>query len=340
MARKSRYYRRTFALLLVTASAIGFTGCKSSMPSMKWMSWNKPPEPETLAGKGPSSTYPTPGSTQTPSAIASNAAGNKPKNPGAPKTVDPAMGYTAPANYAGVAPKTGAMPGSVTPAGSTSGASFAAAQANGFVNNTPYVPGGASAIPGAISPVTGSATADPNHLGSNGLALGGAPSSALPQMPPSASSSPSIGAPAGYANASTPLPPIMKAPVPAISPSAPTPYSLPSRYAPPSGIASTAPNTNGGFALPTAIPPTAGTAPAMTPGTDSGYRTATANGPAFGYGTPPSGAGQTDSSGTMTNPYARPQPTPNTSSGSGYRPGSTNRSTGYSIDNPGGSVYR
>ena len=91
---------RKWMLSATLVLAISSTGCQTGwkMPGASLFSWNKKPDPETLAGKGPS-VYPTsPATKYTPSTVASatNPSGTPTANSGAP-TVG-----SMPANSSGV----------------------------------------------------------------------------------------------------------------------------------------------------------------------------------------------------------------------------------------------
>lgn len=104
--------------LLVAGCAgmlLASTGCRSAMPNWNMLSWRSTPSAETLAGDGPSTTYPAPpGENATPDAIASIAGGTA----GSPVSAKIASSNTDPS-----APVTGF---------DATGANPAAAQANGF----------------------------------------------------------------------------------------------------------------------------------------------------------------------------------------------------------------
>ncbi len=71
-------FRKGHLVALCAVAAVMSTGCKSGprMPGMNMFAWGSKPSPETLAGTGPSATYPVPPSVgATPSTIDSVAAG-------------------------------------------------------------------------------------------------------------------------------------------------------------------------------------------------------------------------------------------------------------------------
>ncbi|QEF97090.1 hypothetical protein Mal15_11250 [Stieleria maiorica] len=116
---------------------ITFTGCRSAMPKWNMFSWRSAPSAETLAGNGPTITYPAPpGEAATPEAIASVAAGTS----GSP-TPDAVVAARQSPN----APVTGFDATVAAANRSTPSTNLAAAQANGF-NVTSAAP--ASATPG------------------------------------------------------------------------------------------------------------------------------------------------------------------------------------------------
>ncbi|MCS7465316.1 hypothetical protein NZK35_01350 [Stieleria sp. ICT_E10.1] len=134
--------------MIVTVS-----GCRSAMPKWNMFSWRSAPSAETLAGAGPTITYPTPpGESATPEAIASVAGGT-----GGPATRNIVTASAQSPN----SPVTGFD--AVAAANRTASATNrAAAQANGFnVASSPST-GGVSAarLPGYPNP---DAAAPGNH---------------------------------------------------------------------------------------------------------------------------------------------------------------------------------
>ncbi len=347
---KSNVLRR-LALGGVALAVTASTGCKTapSLPGASLFGWKKTPSAETLAGQGPTTTYPSAPSTAfTPNAIASNAAGTGQEslstslNPsdiatGVPTTAaqsngftglapngTPATGYAAsgtasPAGYTATPPSYAQIPPTPSSAQSSNIPSYAAATQPAPARSTQGLYGNG---PTSIPP--GSASV-PNY----------APSNYTPTAPTAqvadATSSPSYGT-GSYGTSGTPsypTPASYGAPsaTPAATPGYSTPnYSVPptSPYSAPSSAPYTTPSTG------------------STSGTTSGYATP-------GYAAP---TGYVTGNASATNPYAVPQATstsasPTSSSATtpatGYRPGSTSNATSYPstpYTTPSGSVYR
>ncbi len=148
MLNKYPFYR----CLLTSACAatlIALTGCRS-MPGRNLFAFRNGPSAETLAGNGPTTTYPSPPSASaTPEAIASVAGGTTAPNTLPPKYAVPGgqpVTERATAQVAGIDIK----PGYATPASSNSTTNMAAAEANGIYGSNP-----ASGSNGAVAAASG-----------------------------------------------------------------------------------------------------------------------------------------------------------------------------------------
>jgi hypothetical protein len=203
---------------LILSSGVG---CKTSwqMPGKDLFSFGKKPSEETLAGKGPTTTYPaSPASKYSPQQVASAPNG---ANQQAMYNATAPAGSTAPAGYSAA---------SANPVGS-------AAAANGYAAGYPTGPYGTQASMTRPASLPGSTAAAPGMPGASAPQAGGA--GGLPAMPGSASA-PSMPnypqgystggySPVGYAPASSPTP---NNPAAALS----SPYQ-PARSMPPAGPA-------------------------------------------------------------------------------------------------------
>jgi hypothetical protein len=332
----------TYAAALGVSCLAVTTGCKTSSlptwtkPSFPDFGWKREPSPDTLAGVGPTATYPvSPSAATSPSPIESVAA--------SPAGVKPQTGAVAGVSPAGRAAMGG---GGVTTASGPSSANPAAAVANGFAGPRPsYATGqSAAAMPQGNPPPTGgfvygqpansSPSGSPTPSGlPNGIS-GGISGGSAPNLP-NASSYAAIGYPlpgsqpgqAGVpANASSQgLPP-------GVGLSTPQGPSLPqgiasSTAAPASGVPSASVPTNssplppkGNIVMPNSATPSGGKGPsglAMPPAV-SKPAAVTAN-----------AVGKSPDS---------------TAAGSGYTPGSTMGATRYPATSngiqPGDTFYR
>lgn len=339
------------------------TGCRSAMPKWNLFSWRSTPSAETLAGNGPSITYPAPpGESATPDAIASYAGGTAER----------------PENYAVAAASANSdLP--VTGFDATAGSvSRAAAQANGFnlaSNRTPGTAMASAATPSTASPSTAT-TSLPGYTAASLKQTGN--NSSIPAVPTGykfgAKSSPS--APASGSRYSMPSSyPAPGAPSGGTSPatgySLPTgaPSSAPSTFSPgsaslgqPQAPSAGATTPNGGFAMPDSMIQTvkdaangASNSKPFTPklpmsATNTGADSMTMSVPSAGLSLPGNAssdvagtkpAGQTPattvSTGSTTPSFstASASLSPRTSSGSssngtsGYAPGSTAGASSY-----------
>lgn len=185
------------AALSVSCIALS-TGCKTSSlptwtkPSFPDFGWKREPSPDTLAGVGPTATYPvSPSAGASPSPIESVAA--------SPAGVKPQTGAVAGVSPAGRAAIVG---GGVTTASGPSSANPAAAVANGFAGPRPsYATGqSAAAMPQGNSPPTGGfvygqpANSSPSTAPTPSGLPNGIPGGSAPNLP-NASSYAAIGYP-------------------------------------------------------------------------------------------------------------------------------------------------
>lgn len=240
---------------LILSSGVG---CKTSwqMPGKDLFSFGKKPSEETLAGKGPTTTYPaSPASKYSPQQVASAPNG---ANQQAMYNATAPAGSTAPAGYNAA---------SANPVGS-------AAAANGYAAGYPTGPYGTQASMGRSPSLPGSTVAapgmpgagTPQAVGPGGLsAMPGA--SAAPTMPNFPQGYSTGGySPVGYAPASGPAPtnPAPTNPAAALS----SPYqparSMPPAGAMPPGFGAPVSNSPG---MPGAMP---GAMPASMPGAMGG----------------------------------------------------------------------
>ncbi|MEY4566950.1 MAG: hypothetical protein RLY14_1920 [Planctomycetota bacterium] len=164
---------RKWMLSATLVLAISSTGCQTGwkMPGASLFSWNKKPDPETLAGKGPS-VYPTsPATKYTPSTVASatNASGSTAANSNAPTVGSmPTNSSGVSANqYAATMGNRGALPSGSAPSATAPGSAApitpnspyggVAATANGYrVAGVPAVNGASNG--NAVTNATGYAT--------------------------------------------------------------------------------------------------------------------------------------------------------------------------------------
>lgn len=355
---------KSFGRVVAACIALGIislsTGCTSGFSAPKWLSWNRTPDPDTLAAKGPTTTFPSPSSTQTPNAIVSSAAtGSKDSTTKSVGTVDPKAGYGTPAAYASTAKATAPT----TP-------SMAAAQANGYASAAQpagYVPGGmpaanpygaaaanaanaytgqiAGAAQGYTQQAAGAAQGYANQANATAQGYANQATGAAQGYANQAS-----GAVQNYANQASNAVGAYTAPGSAYNvppaagytqPAGTSPYGVAGAGATPNGLTNgstySIPNT---YATPSNYAAAgAATSPSMSlPGqpADSGYRTADAS--AGSQGAYPGSAASAPPYGTNTqaNPYTQPATNPN----SGYRPGSTGRPTGYSTEPNSTPIYR
>ncbi len=290
LSEKTKYASKWLLTGCATMALLS-TGCRS-MPGMGMFGMRgSEPSAETLAGSGPSTTYPPPPSASvTPEAIASIAGGTAvPVTPGVP------AGNTA--QVAGV----GITPGFATPA-----TNMSAAQANGFAANTKP----AGYAPGATKPSGysfGSKTFTPKT------------STSLPPQAPGSS----------YTRSSTYTPPSTGYTIPnKVSPSSSSVadskpagdssngFTLPSDLSPAVAAA-----TGAAVAAPTMTPPapTATASESVPPG---GFAPPAADSPSFSTA---SATGAITAPSTSITPPAPPAP----AASSGYSPGSTAGAAGY-----------
>ncbi|WDQ14820.1 hypothetical protein [Rhodopirellula sp. P2] len=187
---------RNAARTLVAHAAIGFcvtasiaaTGCRSGRPSLNLFGMRGEPSAETLAGTGPSLTYPQPPSSKaTPNAIASIAGGT------APATTPSGMpGGSSPNMYAATStaglPTVNSTPGvpSTPPASATTPYGAVASQSNGSLPPASY------ALPGSQTP---SQPASYAAASANGYAMGTQPSASTQTATPRPTAMPPISVP-------------------------------------------------------------------------------------------------------------------------------------------------
>lgn len=302
------------------------SGCKSG-PSFPGFGWTRQPSPETLAGNGPTTTYPVPPSaSNTPSAIASKAAGTGTTASSTPTTTPQ--------------PQTGSVPSSAAMANGYTGfgASGAAPQPNSLTNRQSAPGFAANPSPSSLQPSTTSNTPSPSYsnppsFNTSPSFAGTAPSYATPPgytTPPTYTAPPSYIPPSGYT-------PPQSNPVNVASAAGTPGFGAPAAYSVPGGVpASSTSQAVGGFALPSAT--TAPEASASTTAPPSGFTLpgiATqppATQPTATSTLPPS----ITSTPSSTVPSSAPAP-------GGYRPGSTAGAVSYPTTpytTPSGSVYR
>lgn len=231
---------------LILSSGVG---CKTSwqMPGKDLFSFGKKPSEETLAGKGPTTTYPaSPASKYSPQQVASAPNG---ANQQAMYNATAPAGSTAPAGYSAA---------SANPIGS-------AAAANGYAAGYPTGPYGTQGSMARTGSLPGSSGATPGMPGAGSPQAGGpggfstmpgpSPAPAVPNYPQGYSTG--GYSPVGYAPASSPAP---GNPAAALS----SPYQ-PARSMPPAGPAAGA--MPAGFGAPVSNPQGM---PAMMPGAMGG----------------------------------------------------------------------
>jgi hypothetical protein len=309
--------------VLVSSCAMammGSSGCKSG-PSFPSFGWTRQPSPETLAGNGPTTTYPVPPSAgNTPTAIASKAAGTGTTANSTPTTV--------------AAPQTGGAPPYAAVANGYTGfgASGTTPQPNSLMNRQ-TVPGfAANAAPGTPQPASTPNTPSPTY--SNPPSFNTSPN--LAGTANNYATPPGYAAPPNYTTPSAYAAP-QNTPVNVASAAGTPGYGAPAAYSIPGGTpAPSASPAVGGFALPsTAAPPDAS---GSTAATQSGF-------------TLPGMAAQPPTTLSTTTSALPPSVTPSPgstapSSGTapgGYRPGSTAGAVSYPTTpytTPSGSVYR
>jgi len=307
MFHKTKRKRQSILAAMAMVAAVSSTGCRSGMPKMNMFGMSKEPSAETLAGSGPSVTYPAPpSSAASPEAIASVAGGTAiPDSPqinlGTPGRTQP--GAVGIPSY-GTAPQV---------------ASRGAAQANGFGGSLASSSSGSYPVPGSTSSgtvppstyaVAPAKLADRSAIGSNDPGGFKTPPSMAGGGSPNSASAPSGGA---FALPETVAAAPTVAPTTSPSPGAPASTSTNSQ-----AVAS--------FALPGVSSGSQSSDGQASTGSTSNAAFATASNPGA-PGSPASTLGP--SAGQIQK-------------ASGYMPGSTNGSTGYpSSGYPGsGSVYR
>jgi hypothetical protein len=261
-------------------AVVGSVGCKTGvkMPSVPMLGFNKSPSAETIAGQGPSTTFPvTPGTSATPNAIASKTAGTGINTQsGVPQGAAAANGY---ASLAQTKP-TSAAPSYAT--GGWGGTPSATGAPNTAVaaNATGATPSYAGTAPGYANPSNTNAGYSMPSTASV-PSYGGTPSGyAAPSYAPSAytpSNLASYGATPGNTNGASPYAgsnPAYVADasgVPGYSGATYNQYTTPAN-APSYGAVGQTSNTAsgggtqvaGGFSMPTSAAPTS--APAMGTG--------------------------------------------------------------------------
>ncbi len=341
----SRQARRLAVAAVCLSTAITTGGCRSATPSWSSFGFKREPSPDTIAGVGPTTTYPiSPSATATPNPITSIAA--------SPAGMQPQTAQLAATAAAG-------QSGGITPGVKSPATHPAAAVANGY-------PGYAAATQTAAG--TGPATAHPSPggayaLGGNPAAPGGFPpatapatapayATGLPATQPSNSNYAAVGYPLpgshkAFAAQTTPTP-TATAPAttaPAAVPSFAQPAAAaPSLAAKPAGMTpsatventpgvSTPPSISAGFAMPA----NASIAPSDGPGSSGGFVM-----PSMGVA-----AAEPDAKTASATPAPTPTPaaTGTVTPVSGYTPGSTSGATSYPAVNTGGdgdsgSFYR
>ncbi|MFG0267173.1 MAG: hypothetical protein ACF8AM_18790 [Rhodopirellula sp. JB055] len=341
---------RNAARTLVAHAAIGFcvtasiaaTGCRSGRPSLNLFGMRGEPSAETLAGTGPTLTYPQPPSSQaTPNAIASVAGGTAPaapsgtpgdstpnmyaatstaglptvnSTPGVPSTppasASAPYGAVASQNKGGLPPASYALPGSQTP---SQPASYAAASANGYAMG-----------PQPTQPTTPRPTAMPPIS---------VPSTSAPAGADAIAAQPS-GA-AGQANGFTLPESAVAAKQPSSSPQTGSAFSLPSDLTPNTEATKTASNT----------PPSSPAVSALSLPDNIGQSISAAKdkvASAASDATKPTADAAAKAASAVTDTPASQTATgstsgsPNSVKPAGYMPGSTGAASGY----PSGSVIR
>lgn len=162
--------RTRIAFVGCTLAAVTAGGCRSSMPGLNMFGSNREPSAETLAGTGPTTTYPVPPSAnakpQAIDSIAADVSGPKASESGpttGTKAASPSAAQVAGMNFGGGDVDMGATADIAASAGigasaaaatsqKSSAANLAAAQANGFN------PGGVATPASATGSGGGSAT--------------------------------------------------------------------------------------------------------------------------------------------------------------------------------------
>lgn len=341
----SRTMRRLAVAAVCLSTAITTGGCRSATPSWSSFGFKREPSPDTIAGIGPTTTYPlSPSATATPSPINSIAA--------SPAGVQPQTSQVATTGPAG-------QPTATTAGGAnTLGTNPAAAVANGY-------PGTVAATSTAGAAQTSPASA--YALGGNPATPGGFPSPATPTTAPTYATTP----PASQADKSTYA--AVGYPLPGSHKTLPTTPTATAQTTPPPATA-TPPTTAPGFALPPAAVPSLAVKPETNPATTVENTPGVSTPPsiAAGFAMPPVAStappSSTGSAGGFVMPdlgvaasepeaktaAAAPAPTPTaTAPGtiapvSGYAPGSTSGATSYPATQAGsdtdsdssGSFYR
>lgn len=288
----NRYARRAVlaACLVTTLPALG---CRSGRPSWNMFSRSEP-SASTLAGSGPTTTYPTPPSSRaTPEAIASIAGGTAPKQPSSPSApaAPQAPGGSNPYALAGNRVNS---PGSGIPTGFPTGNPSQATNKTG----TPGNPTPSTSFAAGNKPVP--------------------PAYALPGRSGSAKKTPTAGVP-NYAAAAAngyaaPAPPPGTQPAPPSAPPAAT--ELPSGYQLGSktpSVSSTAEPSESGSSQAAGkndfeMPPLNANAPSRI-AADSSDSDRSSPGSSGGF-TLPSDMSSAASTPVASSPAAKPQPTP------------------------------
>lgn len=216
---------RKWMLSATLVLAISSTGCQTGwkMPGASLFSWNKKPDPETLAGKGPS-VYPTsPATKYTPSTVASasNPSGSPAANSSAPTVGSmPTNSSGVSANqYAATMGNRGALPSGSAPSATAPGS------AAPITPNSPY--GGVAATANGYRAAGVPAVNGASNGGAAGYATGPYATSATPTSGSMASGAIPGSYPGQVTNSST------------------NPYGASNTYAGvTSGMGSTAPASN------------------------------------------------------------------------------------------------
>lgn len=315
---KSRWGHWTCVGLV--ACSISATGCKSGwkMPGKDLFSWNKKPSETTLAGQGPSMTYPSgPAANHTPTAIASTPT---------PKTSAPNFQTAAYAGGTTSAP--GTMPSSAAAANNYQVGPYGMGNSgapNSLANTTSPVLGGNAAASGAgLNPAF--ANSNPAALAANRTAQPAATGQPFPSVQTYSGAQQN---PYGYRAANPAGMASNAQPNMANTANMPNMANMNNMaqsnnpYAASSGTPTYAPPTNTGNGL---NPPGANFANAgYAPSSNQAYSQPTSAATNPGY---PSSA---------VNPYATTNNGAVASAG-GYRPGSTSRTTTYDYTQPASST--
>lgn len=330
--RKSKVLTR-FVLSGFVIATVGSTGCKtaSNMPGAGFLGLKKTPSAETLAGQGPSVTYPpTPGTNFNPTAIVSKSAGtggaSNVQNGSVPGNAALANGYAANANSAPTAGTAGPTTG---PAGGAASATAPSYVTGGWGSGAPAKP--ATGVPSIGMPQSGMPASTPPSFANNTYSPPAntamtMPGNSMPYTMPGNASIPNYGQ-----NTYTP-PPMTSSyaniDIPGYGP------STGANSAAGAGSAYQVANANGatGYGGTTSNP-------YVTPaGTSSGQSAPAMPTQMAGGFTIPSLGGSASTNGTSTGATGT-----GAGSNQGYRPGSTAGATSYPntpYTAPNGSMYR